>query len=726
MPQKARKSSFNNQETKHPLSTMDSCAARQVKAVLTVAFIIGFIFSIIQIGFDYSEQKRNLSGELNRLIASIKTPAATAIWHVEKELARSVADGLLGSSPIMRVKLMYDENILIEKSKEEIKEIDVFSRWLFGKKYERLVPLFSPEDDTDQIGLIKLNVDPANSGDAFIKRTLWVIANAIVRTVLLSSILLVLFYYSFTRPVLAISQFVRNYSNSGQLIPASNINKLKGELKLLYEDASLLIKSTESSSLKLQDKARSLEFSNQILEHASACLMAIDPTRVILHTNAAMRECACHLVQINTTPAEAHTIEGQPIDTLLPENKALLASLAAPQTFPTEHNNIQIGERFFSLTVSSIYTEDTHLGNTIEWRDVTQEHHVKQSLETVVRAASAGDLSRRLETDQSAGHFSTLADSVNTLLNVNNSVITEINTVLKAMAEGNLEKSIVSEYQGDFLELKRNTNVTIEKFAQVIKSINVSSLSTLNGCYQIQQLNDSLQHHNRDLQEQLLHITEDMQSMTHSLTLNDSSARKADALAKTAYEHAQEGANATSHVMQAIDVLSKLSHKISAITDVINDIAFQTNMLSLNAAVEAARAGEQGKGFAVVATEVQNLSLKSSESAKKISDLTQTSSQKVDDCITLINASEVALQHIVQSSKQVSEVVEGVYELSRQQSDQVSKVNGILTHLQSANKQVTNATAQIGHSSRDILDSTESLSQSVHFFKHQSPASPNT
>jgi methyl-accepting chemotaxis protein len=124
--------------------------------------------------------------------------------------------------------------------------------------------------------------------------------------------------------------------------------------------------------------------------------------------------------------------------------------------------------------------------------------------------------------------------------------------------------------------------------------------------------------------------------------------------------------------MGEINVASK---KISDIISTVDEIAFQTNLLAVNAAVEAARAGEQGRGFAVVATEVRSLALRSAASAKEIKTLIGDTLQKVNKGTNLVNRSGETLQSIIQSVKRVSEIVGDIAIASREQSTGIEQVN---------------------------------------------------
>ena len=121
-----------------------------------------------------------------------------------------------------------------------------------------------------------------------------------------------------------------------------------------------------------------------------------------------------------------------------------------------------------------------------------------------------------------------------------------------------------------------------------------------------------------------------MEQLGATVRQNADTARQANQLARTASDVAERGGEVVGQVVQTMKGINESSQRISDIIQVIDGIAFQTNILALNAAVEAARAGEQGRGFAVVASEVRSLAGRSAEAAKEIKQLISASVERVE------------------------------------------------------------------------------------------------
>ena len=165
------------------------------------------------------------------------------------------------------------------------------------------------------------------------------------------------------------------------------------------------------------------------------------------------------------------------------------------------------------------------------------------------------------------------------------------------------------------------------------------------------------------------------EELTAAVEQNADSARQAQQLSTSARELATRGGEVMQQVVQTMGTISSGSHKMADIIGVIDSIAFQTNILALNAAVEAARAGEQGRGFAVVASEVRSLATRSAEAAKAIKGLIDDSVRSVNGGAGQVEEAGRTMQQIVQSVREVSELMTGMSAAASEQSAGISEIN---------------------------------------------------
>jgi len=177
---------------------------------------------------------------------------------------------------------------------------------------------------------------------------------------------------------------------------------------------------------------------------------------------------------------------------------------------------------------------------------------------------------------------------------------------------------------------------------------------------------------------------EEMAAMTRT---NAENARQANELSDQAKTAAQDGDQTMTQLNSAMAGINESSGKISKIIKVIEEIAFQTNLLALNAAVEAARAGEHGKGFAVVADEVRNLAQRAAQASREVTGLIEDSVGRAREGTTV--ASEVAksLGAIVADVAKVADLVNGITRASQEQAQGVDQVNMAVSQMNKVTQQ---------------------------------------
>ncbi|WP_050477275.1 methyl-accepting chemotaxis protein [Herbaspirillum rhizosphaerae] len=208
-----------------------------------------------------------------------------------------------------------------------------------------------------------------------------------------------------------------------------------------------------------------------------------------------------------------------------------------------------------------------------------------------------------------------------------------------------------------------------------------------------------------------------MKDLTDTVKQNADNAIQANRLAVSASDVAAQGGSVVEQVVDTMESINASSKKIADIISVIDGIAFQTNILALNAAVEAARAGEQGRGFAVVATEVRNLAQRSASAAKDIKSLINDSVTKVDAGSKLVAQAGSTMQDIVHSVKRVTDIVSGIANASKTQSDRIAQVNQSIGQMDEATQQNAALVEEASAAAQSLQDQAARLAQVVGVFK---------
>jgi len=140
-------------------------------------------------------------------------------------------------------------------------------------------------------------------------------------------------------------------------------------------------------------------------------------------------------------------------------------------------------------------------------------------------------------------------------------------------------------------------------------------------------------------------------------------------------------------VVETMGRITDSSKKVSEIIAVIDSIAFQTNILALNASVEAARAGEQGRGFAVVAGEVRNLAGRSADAAREIRALIDGSAQEIDGGAELVKRAETSIEQVVSSVLKVNDIMGEIASASDEQTRGIEQINQAIAQMDEVTQQ---------------------------------------
>ena len=175
-----------------------------------------------------------------------------------------------------------------------------------------------------------------------------------------------------------------------------------------------------------------------------------------------------------------------------------------------------------------------------------------------------------------------------------------------------------------------------------------------------------------------------MEQLNSTVQANADNANQANQLAMNASSVAAQGGEVVADVVRTMQSINDASKRIADIIQVIDGIAFQTNILALNAAVEAARAGEQGRGFAVVAAEVRSLAGRSAQAAKEIKELIDASVVRVEQGSVLVDKAGVTMTQVVQAIDRVTCIVGEISTASREQSSGVAQVGEAVMHMDQA------------------------------------------
>ena len=274
-------------------------------------------------------------------------------------------------------------------------------------------------------------------------------------------------------------------------------------------------------------------------------------------------------------------------------------------------------------------------------------------------------------------------------------------TALLQLADGDLTASLKVDSTDEVGRMAHALNEALQKLRDTLGEVAETAATASSSSQQLAASAAAIAGGAQKQAASLEQTSASLEQITAAVRQSADNARQASQLATGSRESAETGQDVVSGAIAAMAEINTASAKISDIISTINEIAFQTNLLAVNAAVEAARAGEEGRGFAVVAAEVRSLAQRSAGAAKEIKALIQDTLEKVEKGSALVNRSGATLQGIVGSVKRVTDIVGEIAAASGEQSIGIEQVNTAMTQMDqvtqsnSAETEELSSTAQL-------------------------------
>jgi len=321
----------------------------------------------------------------------------------------------------------------------------------------------------------------------------------------------------------------------------------------------------------------------------------------------------------------------------------------------------------------------------------------------VLTELSKGNLDVEITKDYKGDHAE-IKNALNNTIKSLKQYIYDITTVLDEMSNGNLDIQISSEYEGSFIKIKESINEIIKSMNNIFISINTASEQVLVGSRQVANSSQLLAQGSTEQAAAIEEVTSSINEIAEQTKINAQSANLANDKSLLVKEYASQGNIRMMEMLKAMEEINESSNSISKIVKVIEEIAFQTNILSLNAAVEAARAGVYGKGFAVVAEEVRNLAARSSNAAKETTDMIESSINKIKNGSNIATETAGALDKIVDSVSEAVNLVGSIATSSNEQAASIYQINQSIVQVSQVT-QTNSATSQEQAASSEELSS---------------------
>lgn len=421
---------------------------------------------------------------------------------------------------------------------------------------------------------------------------------------------------------------------------------------------------------QLQAMANESATIRDALDHAAAPTAVFDAAGQPLFLNRSMRLAlagfASHL------PPDMDEDAGTTADWPGPLRAILDAADA-------DTHEVLVAGRFLLVSCAPVLDANGAVaGRVLHWIDRTTDIEAGREIAAVVAHAAQGDLSHRVSTEHHQGVLREAGAALNRLLDATASSHGELERLLDALARGDLLARSGAPLAGVFGRLQTQANATFSGLSALVghlqyasDTINAASTTLATGNAELSRRTGQ---HAVGLREAVAATT----SLTQGLRQSSDAAQHASEQAARAHQASGHAGEEVAGVTRAMDSIQAGTRRIEGFVDTVDAIAFQTRLVSLNAAIEAAHAGPRGRGFAAVAAEVRSLATRTTEAAREITALVREAHAAATEGAQRARSATDAMHAIDVAAARVNALMTEIATSAQTQYADVNAVNGVL------------------------------------------------
>jgi methyl-accepting chemotaxis protein len=289
--------------------------------------------------------------------------------------------------------------------------------------------------------------------------------------------------------------------------------------------------------------------------------------------------------------------------------------------------------------------------------------------------------------------------------------------ITRTVASGDLRQSIVVSSANETGQLLQSLKDMQGRLITIVRDVRLGADNVAASSANIARGDHDLSDRTGTQAASIEETTAAVHELSDRIQSNAQNAQRANQLAQNASGVAEKGGEVVAQVVGTMRGINESSRKIADIIQVIDGIAFQTNILALNAAVEAARAGEQGRGFAVVASEVRSLAGRSAEAAREIKVLIGTSVERVEHGSALVDQAGATMTDVVGSIREVTNIMGDISRDSAEQATGVSQLGDAIALMAQMTQQTANWVDKMADAANELSTQASALVNTVAVFR---------
>lgn len=489
-----------------------------------------------------------------------------------------------------------------------------------------------------------------------------------------------------------------------------------------YETDELIASMQEQHDEAVKNFEELLEVvrPTMITKDAIACMEEID------NAWAEYKEVDAKVVEVGATTDSAQSIKAQElmIDEAAPKYEALDEALEKLMTINSTEGTderamlktlLYVSYAIIIAVIVVVVIYSMKLAVSIAKSIEKPLNELKDRFVTFAK----GDIDSPLPTVESEDEIAELVEGVSAMSDRIRTIITDSGRLLNEMADGNFAVHTECEeaYSGAFENLLTGMRKMNEQIDTTVRGVSDASEQVLTGSTNLAESAQSLAEGATDQAA----AVEEMQATINELTTGiKTTAEELGTAYNEAHKYAEvaEGSRSDMEVLvQAMSRISETSQKIGEIIVQIEDIASQTNLLSLNASIEAARAGEAGKGFAVVADQIRNLAEQSAKSAVDSKELIEAAIREVGDGNKYAEKASASLREVVEGIQTIADSARKMKEISIEQANSMEQADVAAERISEVVQNNSAAAQETSATSEELSAQATTLSSMVSVFK---------
>ena len=341
---------------------------------------------------------------------------------------------------------------------------------------------------------------------------------------------------------------------------------------------------------------------------------------------------------------------------------------------------------------------------------------MRQFASVSTEIAKTGNFSKTIDIKNN-DEIGEAANAINLMVSNTKEAFTEIEGLFSKVADGDLTARIHKEFRGDIGRSAAHISTSLQKLSETFKGLLVEVQRMASASSQVESAISQVADGAKEQLSATQEISQQMQENSDISNDVNEKARNTSDMAREAAKISDHGKSESIEMMRVVEKIENNSEEIGKISDLIDEIAQQTNMLSLNASIEAARAGEQGRGFSVVATEVGKLAERSGSSVKDISELTEVARNEASGGAERMKELKEEMEKISETINSVEKMMLEIVNQSNEQKDKNTNVQNSISNLTQIGENNSVAAEEISASMIELSNIANNTKNKVSEFK---------